>query len=214
METVSLAAQPEPERSAALLLFTLVAMTDHAANWTLVDDVGADDHVRGPAHAPVTLVEYGDYQCEECGRAYHVLNVVLGELGTSIRFVFRNFPLIDAHSDAQMAAEAAESVAARAGEEAFWAMHDILYENQDALAIDDLLGYADAAGADRDGVADDLASGAMRAPVRADYRSGVRAGVRGTPTFFVNGRRFTGDWSDADGFVAYLQDAMHASLRE
>lgn len=179
-----------------------------------VDDVAPDDHVRGPAHAPVTLIEYGDYQCDQCGKAYHVLNAVLGELGSSVRFVFRNFPLIDAHSDAQMAAEAAESVAGHGGEEAFWAMHDILYENQDALDVDDLLGYAEAAGADPVVVGDDLASGAMRPRVRADYRSGVRSGVRGTPTFFVNGRRFTGDWSDADAFVAFLQDAMHASLRE
>jgi protein-disulfide isomerase len=181
---------------------------------TAVDDVGRDDHVRGPAHAPVTLVEYGDYQCDACGRAHGVLDAVLAELGSSVRFVFRNFPLIDAHSDAQMAAEAAESVAAHAGEEAFWAMHDILYENQDALDVDDLLGYAEAAGADPRVVADDLASGAMRPRVRADYRSGVRGGVRGTPTFFVNGRRFTGDWTDSDAFIAFLQDAMHASLRE
>jgi protein-disulfide isomerase len=179
-----------------------------------VDNVGPGDHVRGPAHAPVTLVEYGDYQCPQCGCAYYVLNVVLGELGSSVRFVFRNFPLIDAHSDAQMAAEAAESVAAHDGPEAFWAMHDMIYENQDALAIDDLLGYADAAGADVGAVADDLASGTMRPRVRLDYRSGVRSGVRGTPTFFVNGRRFTGDWTDPDAFVASLQDAMHASLRE
>ena len=184
----------------------------YAGSWTAVDDVGPEDHVRGPAHAPVTLVEYGDYQCEQCGRAYYVLNAILAELGSSVRFVFRNFPLIDAHSDAQMAAEAAESVGVHAGDDAFWAMHDILYENQDALEIDDLLGYAEAAGADPVVVADDLASGTMRARVRADYRSGVRGGV--PPTFFVNGRRFTGDWSDADAFIAFLQDAMHASLRD
>jgi len=197
------------------LLFILASMADSTAGGRIaVDDIGPDDHVRGPAHAPVTLVEYGDYQCDLCGRAYYVLDAVLAELGPSVRFVFRNFPLIDAHSDAQMAAEAAESVAAHGGDDAFWAVHDMLYENQDALAIDDLLGYAEAAGADRIAVADDLASGAMRARVRADYRSGVRSGVRGTPTFFVNGRRFAGDWSDADAFIAVLQDAMHASLRQ
>ena len=190
-------------------------MTDpNAGVRTAVDDLGPEDHVRGPAHAPVTLMEYGDYQCDACGRAYWVLDAILAELGPSVRFVFRNFPLIDAHSEAQMAAEAAESVAAHAGEEAFWAMHDVLYENQDALDIDDLLGYAEAAGADPSVIADDLASGAMRARVRADYRSGVRGGVRGTPTFFVNGRRFVGDWSDADAFIAQLREAMHASLRQ
>lgn len=201
--------------TAAVLLLSFVFMVEPTAGGrTAVDDVGPDDHVRGPMHAPVTLIEYGDYQCEQCGRAYYVLDAVLAELGPAVRFVFRNFPLIDAHSDAQMAAETAESVAAHGGDEAFWAVHDMLYENQDALQVDDLLGYAEAADVDRAAVAEDLASGAMRPRVRADYRNGVRSGVRGTPAFFVNGRRFSGDWTDADAFIAILQDAMHASLRE
>jgi protein-disulfide isomerase len=102
--------------------------------------VGPDDHAQGSPDALVTLVEYGDYECPRSGRAYVVLAFVKQELGDYLRFVFRNFPLTDPHPHARRAAEAAESVAARGGDDAFWAMHDILYENQDALEEDDLLG--------------------------------------------------------------------------
>jgi protein-disulfide isomerase len=172
----------------------------------LTPEVGPDDHAHGPADAPVTLVEYGDYECPHCGRAYRVLQQVLRELGDQVRFVFRNFPLSEIHPHAQAAAEAAESAAARGGEDAFWAMHDLIYENQDALQADDLIEYAAAADVDPEDVADDLANGAMSDRVRRDFRSGVRSGVNGTPTFFVNGRRFEGDWGDPDAFAAALQE--------
>src|SRR4051812_31003657 len=107
----------------------------------LTPDVGPDDHILGAADAPVTLVEYGDYECPHCGVAADVLAHVLAELGDLVRFVYRNFPLSEAHPHAMGAAEAAESVAAHGGEEAFWAMHDIIYENQDALQADDLVEY-------------------------------------------------------------------------
>jgi protein-disulfide isomerase len=167
------------------------------------------DHAVGPPEAQVTLVEYGDYECPYCGRANLVLQVVLAELGDSVRFVFRNFPLRDRHPRAAAAAEAAESVAAHAGDSAFWAMHAMLFENQDALEVDDLLAYADAAGAAEADVAADLSTGAMRGRVEADVRSGIEAGVSGTPTFFLNGRRFDGDWSDADAFTDALLAAAH-----
>jgi protein-disulfide isomerase len=172
----------------------------------LTPEVGPDDHAHGPADAPVTLVEYGDYECPHCGRAYRVVQQVLRELGDQVRFVFRNFPLSEVHPHAQVAAEAAESVGARGGEEAFWAMHDLIYENQDALQPDDLIEYAAAADVDPEDVANDLANGAMSDRVRRDFRSGVRSGVNGTPTFFVNGRRFEGDWGDPDAFAAALQE--------
>jgi len=174
-------------------------------------DVGPSDHVRGRADAPVTVVEYGDYECAQCGRAHYVLEVVLAELGDNVRYVFRNFPDASVHPDAQMAAEAAEAVAARAGEDAFWAMHDMLFENQDALSVDDLLGYADAAGADSRAVATDLSTGAARPRVSADVRSGEQSGVHETPTFFVNGVRFEGDWNDADAFTLALDEAARAT---
>lgn len=166
-----------------------------------------DEHLVGLPEAPVTLIEYGDYECAQCGRAYLVLQVALAELGESVRFGFRNFPIGERHPHAMTAAEAAESVAALAGESAFWAMHAMLFENQDALDVDDLLSYADAAGARMSDVAADLASGAMRERVEQDIRRGAGHGVVTTPTFFLNGRRFDGDWSDADAFTAALQAA-------
>ena len=174
-------------------------------------DVGPNDHVRGPVDAPVTLVVYGDYQCSQCQRAHYVADVVLGELGDNVRYVFRNFPRDNVHPDAQLAAEAAESVAARAGEDAFWAMHDILFENQDALAVDDLLAYADAVGADSRAVAADLSEGRRRARVDEHVRSAERSGVIRTPTFFVNGVRFEGDWNDPDAFTIALDEAARAT---
>jgi protein-disulfide isomerase len=178
----------------------------------LTPDVGPQDHVAGPANARVTLVEYGDYECPRCFRARQVLDVVLEELGDGVRFVFRNFPVTDSHPHAEMAAEAAESVAAHAGVEAFWTMHAILYENQDALEEDDLLGYAQAAGADLALVGDDLARGRLHDRVRGDFRSGLRSGVTGTPTFFLNGRRFDGDWAAPEAFIAAIEDAARSIL--
>jgi protein-disulfide isomerase len=178
---------------------------------SLTPPLGPEDHVTGLPDAPVTLVQYGDYQCPHCRLAYAVLHEVLLELGDSVRFAFRHFPITDSHPYAMMAAEAAESVAALGGELAFWEMHAILFENQDALQIDDLLGYAAAIGVDAEDVADDLAHGTRRKRVRADADSGLRSGVTGTPTFFINGRRFHGDWSDADALTAALRLAARQS---
>jgi protein-disulfide isomerase len=170
--------------------------------------VGPDDHAHGAADAPITLVEYGDYECPHCGRAHAVIKALQRSLGASLRFVFRNFPLREAHPHAMHAAEAAESVAARSGETAFWAMHDLIYENQDALEDSDLLEYAVSVGVDPAGVAQDLADGVYAARVRADFRGGVRSGVNGTPTFFVNGRRYDSDWSSATAFAADLRSLV------
>ena len=172
----------------------------------LIPPVGADDHVRGPADAPITLVHYGDYECRHCGLAHVVLTQVFEDLGDEVRFVFRNFPIGEVHSHAWPAAEAAESVAARGGEEAFWKMHDLMFENQDALQHDELVEYAAAAGVDPVAIADDLATAAQQQRVQRDVNSGVRSGVRDTPTFFVNGKRFDGDWTDPASLSEALQD--------
>jgi protein-disulfide isomerase len=168
--------------------------------------VGPDEHVRGQADAPITLVEYGDYEDPECAFAHLILQQVLEDVGDHVRFVFRHFPTAQQHPHALAAAEAAESVAQRGGEDAFWAMHALLYQNQDALQHDDLIEYAAAVGVDPIAVADDLASGAMRDRVRRDIDSGRRSRVSATPTFFVNGRRFDGDWSDPSELADALQD--------
>jgi len=178
---------------------------------TLRPDVGERDHVLGPANAPITLVEYGDLQCPHCRRAHGVLPRVLRHMGDRARLVFRHFPLTESHPNALRAAEAAESVAAQAGEKGFWQMHDLLYDHQPEWeeASDDrrILDLARQAGADSDTVAADLDADRYEERVKEDFMSGVRSGVNGTPTFFINGRRFEGDWTTVDSFVAALESA-------
>ena len=162
------------------------------------------DHIAGPASAPVTLVEYGDYQCPYCGMAHPIVKSLQQALGDEIRFVFRNFPLSDAHPDAEHAAEAAESAGAQG---MFWEMHDALYENQQALDDGALLSYGEEIGLDTGQLATDLQDGTYRPRVREDFRSGVRSGVNGTPSFFINGSRYDGNWTDAEQFLGALRGA-------
>ena len=155
----------------------------------LAPPVSARDHAQGPADAPVTLVEYGDYECPHCGRAYPIVKAVQRSMGSRLRFVFRNFPLAKAHPHAEHAAEMAEA----AGHEGkFWPMHDTLFENQDALEDEDLIRYAAALGIDPRWAAAAVAQGLFRERVREDFASGVKSGVNGTPTFFINEVRYDG----------------------
>src|SRR4051794_19564191 len=149
------------------------------------------DHISGPSSAPVTLVEYGDYQCSYCGEAYGILKELHARVGEQVRLVFRNFPLTQVHPHAERAAEAAEAAAAQGR---FWPMHDMLYEHQAALGDDDLVAYAAQVGLDLDRFQVDLSQQAYFDRIREDFMSGVRSGVNGTPTFFVNGRRHDGSW--------------------
>lgn len=180
----------------------------------LFSPIGPDDHTLGPADAPVVLVEYGDYECPHCARAQAVLDNVLPRLRDRVRYVYRHFPLTDVHPHAPAAAEAAESVGSHAGDGAFWDMHHMLFANQDALEIDDLIGYADAAGADPEEVADDLSTGACGPRVRMDSDGAHRSDVDGTPTFFINGMRYDGPWTDADAFADDLERAAYAGNRQ
>ena len=148
--------------------------------------VSERDHARGPADAPITLVEYGDYECPTCGRAYPVVKEIQRRLGERLRFVFRNFPLTEVHPYAQHAAEAAEIAGAQGK---FWQMHDLLYENQSALEDGQLRAYAESIGLDGAQFAQALAAHTAAARVREDFLSGVRSGVNGTPTFYINGIR-------------------------
>jgi len=152
----------------------------------------------------VTLIQYGDFECPYCGAAYPVLKRVQARLGRRICFVFRNFPLGDVHPHAEHAAEAAESVAARGGNAAFWAMHDLLFEHQGALDDANLAGYAERAGVERNAVLDDLIGGRFREQVRASFMGGVRSGVNGTPTFFIDRIRYDGP-RDEETLVAALE---------
>ena len=169
----------------------------------LVVPVGADDHAQGPANAPVTLVEYGDFECPHCGRAYPIVKAVQRRLGKRLRFVFREFPLTEIHPHAEHAAEAAESAAAQGK---FWEMHDRLFERQFALEDEHLLEYARDLGLDALRVARDLAAHTYKPQVRDDFMGGVRSGVNGTPTFFVNGVRHDEAW-DENTLVAALERA-------
>ena len=170
----------------------------------LAPPVGARDHALGTADAPVTLVEYGDFECPFCGRAYPELKHVLRELGAKVRFVFRHFPLSEEHPHAQHAAEVAEAAAAQGK---FWEMHDLLYQRQAALGDDDLVRYARELGLDAERVRRELVTHAHAARVREDFVSGTKSGVSGTPRFFINGRRHE-EPGDAKTLAAALRRAF------
>jgi protein-disulfide isomerase len=144
------------------------------------------DHIQGPRDAPVTLVEYGDYECPYCGAAYPIVKAVQDRMGDRLRFVFRNFPISTSHPHAEHAAEAAEAADAQGK---FWPMHDALYENQAQLRDADLHGYAKNVGLEVELFDKELAEHVHAARVHEDFLSGVRSGVNGTPTFYINGVR-------------------------
>ncbi len=162
------------------------------------------DHIQGSDSAAITLVEYGDYQCSYCGDAYALVRDAQEALGDDLRFVFRNFPLAEAHPHATAAAQAAEA-AAKQGK--FWEMHDMLYENQQALSSSDLMTYAKEAGLDMEQFKKDIGSDAVSDKVDADFESGVRSGVNGTPSFFVNGEKYEGGWQDG-ALTAFLKSQL------
>src|ERR1700674_4560043 len=164
----------------------------------LTHPVGQHDHISGPASAPVTLVEYGDYECPYCGEAYPIVKALQQRLGKRLRFVFRNFPLVNAHPHAQHAAEAAEAAGAQGK---FWEMHDSLYEHQQALEDKSLIGYADELGLDVTRFTRELTEHHYAARVREDFLAGVRSGVNGTPSFFINGLRHDGSY-DLESLLA------------
>ena len=170
---------------------------------TLAVPVGKQDHVRGPLTAPVTLVEYGDYECPHCGHAHVVVQQLEQLMSDAFRFVFRHFPLTTVHPHAAQAAEAAEAASAQ---EVFWQMHDRLFENQDALSEGHLIRYATMIGMDVTRFAREMAERRYAPRVREDFLSGVRSGVNGTPTFFINGVRHDGP-SDLAALLAGIEYA-------
>ena len=172
---------------------------------TLSPPVDADrDHVRGAADAPVTLVEYGDFQCPYCGEAYPVVKQLLERFGYRLRFVFRHMPLADLHPRAPAAARAAEAAGAQ---ERFWEMHDRLFEHQLELGDGALRGHAEAIDLDLERFERHLADATLAARVEADFRGGARSGVPSTPRFFVNGVIHLGSATEAD-----LGEAIDAEL--
>jgi protein-disulfide isomerase len=167
----------------------------------LATPVGPErDHIQGPADAPVTLVEYGDYECPYCGGAYPIIKEVQARMGDRLRFVFRNFPITTSHPHAEQAAEAAEAAGAQGR---FWEMHDLLFENQKRLRDEDLRAYAERIGLDLERFDKELSEHVHAPRVREDFMSGVRSGVNGTPTFFINDVRHD-DGYDVDTLLAAL----------
>ena len=162
------------------------------------------DNKQGKPDAPLTLVEYGDYECPHCGAAHPIIKRLQKHFGNKLLFVFRNFPLAQIHPNALHAAYTAE---AAGKQKKFWPVHDLIFENQERLATRDLLQYAELAGADIK-----LLMAYMSAPfivdkVEDDIESGARSGVNGTPTFFINGKRHDGNYS-----FDVLKDAMERLL--
>jgi Na+/H+ antiporter NhaA len=156
----------------------------------LADPVDPDrDHIRGSEDAPVTLVEYADFECSYCGMAEPVVRDLVARYGADLRYVFRHLPLTDVHEHAELAAEAAEVAAAQGR---FWEMHDRLFAGSDALRVHDVVGYAADVGLDPDAFVRDLESRRYALRVARDVESADQSGVTGTPTFFVNGRRYQG----------------------
>ena len=155
----------------------------------LSSPVGERDHFLGSPSAPVTLVEYGDFECLHCGRAYSVVREIRESLGDRLRLVFRNSPLATIHPHAQNAAEAA---VAAGSQRLFWQMHNALFEHQTRLSDRHLRLYASQSGLDMDRFNREMAAHAWAPAVREHFLGGVRSGVNGTPTFFVNGVHHTG----------------------
>ena len=168
------------------------------------------DHIRGPEKSPVTVVEYGDFECRYCGEAEPVIRELLADYG-DVHYVWRHLPLTDVHPHAQLAAEGAEA-AARQGR--FWAMHDLLLDHQGALTGRDLRGYAAGLGLDVRRFAADMSREAGGGKIAADVDSADLSGVSGTPTFFINGRRHHGAY-DIESLAAAVRAArVKAALRQ
>jgi protein-disulfide isomerase len=164
--------------------------------------VTAKDHAQGPASAPVTLVEYGDFQCPSCGDAFPLIQKLQHHFGDKLRFVFRNFPL-DMHPYAQHAAEAAEFAAAH---NKFWEMHDALFTHQRNLADASLLKLATHLDLPSEDLTAALEKGTYAAHVKRDLDGGIKSGVTGTPMFYINGALYD-DSYDYDTFAAAIEAA-------
>jgi protein-disulfide isomerase len=168
------------------------------------------DHAQGPNTAPVTLVEYGDYECPYCGQAYPIIKDIQENLRGKLRFVFRNFPVTQVHPHAQHAAEAAESAGSQ---NKFWEMHDCLYEHQEKLDDNHLRQYALELGIDVTRFDDEMARHVHVSRVREDFMSGIDSGVNGTPTFYINGIRYDDSWDEETLLAAIKQTLANSGRR-
>lgn len=162
------------------------------------------DHITGNRDASVILIEYGDFQCPHCGRAYPIIKNILDKMEHSLLFVYRHFPLSKVHPEARMAAVAAEA-ANKQG--LFWEMYNVLFENQRQLKNDAIMRYASIIGLDLARFESDIQDEHLHSKVENDYLNGVESGVTGTPTFFVNGSRY-----DDNPEGTRLQEYLHSLI--
>ena len=203
----------EPEGREAVSIIAMKQVTNLTSPLTTTDGrlavpVGDRDHVLGPEDAPVTLVEYGDYQCPYCARAHAIVHELLRRRTNLLRFAYRHFPLINVHPYAEPAAEAAEAAGARGRS---WTVHDWLFANQDRLSPLTLIAALADMGLDGQAIAGELRDHDFLDKVQRDFVSGVRSGVSGTPTFFTNGIRYEGGHSLPELMTAV--DAAAAAAR-
>src|SRR5215469_8915170 len=164
---------------------------DPPSSALLLLPISPTDHILGSGDASHTLVEYGDYECPDCGRLYVILRDLQIDIATRLRIVFRHYPLSGIHHHAQQAAEAAEAAGSQGK---FWEMHTLLFERQQALQTKDLIRYAGELQLDVERFRNELKHQTYRDRVRADFIAGVQNGVYGTPGLFLNGARYDGDW--------------------
>jgi protein-disulfide isomerase len=171
----------------------------------LIPAVNNKDHVYGHSSALIELVKYGDYECPYCGAAYHVVKEIQAKLQGKLKFVFRDFPLTKIHPNAFLAAAATEAAALQSK---FWEMHDILFENQKTLSVDNIFLFADNIGLNITEFQSDLQQNSTSEKVNRDFLSGLRSGVNKTPTFYVNGERYNGDWKHGE-LLSFLLDEIN-----
>lgn len=157
----------------------------------LTPTVNSNDHIIGNPVAPLELVEYGDYECPFCGRAYPIVKAIQQQLGRDLKFVFRNFPLSKIHPHALSAAAATEAADLQGK---FWEMHDIIFENQKTLDAERIFLFASRLGLDIERFKNDIQQKDLIDKVEKNFESGIRSGVNRTPTFFINGEKFDGEW--------------------
>jgi protein-disulfide isomerase len=170
-------------------------------------EVRADDHVLGPAQAPVTVLEYGDYECPYCRGAARDVHRMLDLYPGMIRFVFRNFPIAALHPHAEQAAEGAEAAAAQGK---FWEMYELLLRPTSGLDLDSLLGYAERLGLDVGRFSNEVTGNVYAARITRDVSEGVRNGVNATPKFYVDGQRIDGKFP-LEGLVEAVRAAVAAA---
>jgi protein-disulfide isomerase len=173
---------------------------------TLKPPLSDRDHIKGPADAPIELVEYGDFECPHCQKAAAIVAELTEELGDQLRFAFRHFPLSKMHPHARKAAQAAEASGAQGK---FWQMHDLLFLHAARLEVPQLIEHAAALQLDVAKFAEELENDTYAARVQEDVASGVRSGVNGTPTFFINGKRRNGGYD-----LESLRDGIAAAKSE